>query len=428
MKDNKTEHAARMVFESGATALKRLDVLDGMRGYFLVFMMLNHLIFTGGYLLVKINHNQLTFVEDAQGFVFMSGLLVGMVYGRKMLKSGYDAARDRIWARAFELYRYAMGIVLVVLAARLVLPQSTQIWHNWLGETNLNDPIRLGSIATFLFQPTFMDILPQYIIYMIFAPILIWLCVTGRWVQVAIGSLLVWMAGQLGLHRLVTYPLNDWLSAADKEGIRASFNLLGWQIVFFSGVIIGSMTANRTIEWTKVFAPEKTLIPKFALAILVFFAPLRILTANGWMPDSVLQKFGTMEVRADFGPVYLLNFVALTSLVAWLLIAGHKHENPFVRKAANVLHSLFTLSFLRLIGRHSLHVYVWHVLVVFAVRYIDGLAGPFTELTKTIIAVFCVSLLALPALYRERELFFQQPKEPKPAGAPVTQMKYTKTA
>ncbi|WP_190234797.1 OpgC family protein [Allorhizobium terrae] len=408
--------------------MKRLDVLDGMRGYFLVFMMLNHLIFTGGYLLVKINHNQLTFVEDAQGFVFMSGLLVGMVYGRKMLKSGYDAARDRIWARAFELYRYAMGIVLVILAARLVLPQSTQIWRDWLGETSLNDPLRLGSIATFLFQPTFMDILPQYIIYMIFAPMLIWLCVTGRWVQVAIGSLLVWMAGQLGLHRLLTYPLNDWLSATDKEGIRASFNLLGWQIVFFSGVIAGSMTANRAIDWTKVFAPEKTLIPKFALAILVFFAPLRILTANGWMPGSVLQKFGTMEVRADFGPVYLLNFIALASLVAWLLIAGHKHENAFVRKAANVLHSLFTLSFLRLIGRHSLHVYVWHVLVVFAVRYIDGLAGPFTEFTKTIIAVFCVSLLAIPALYRERELFFQQPKELDPKGATSSQMKYTKTA
>ncbi len=397
--------------------MKRLDVLDGMRGYFLVFMMLNHLIFTGGYMLVKINHNQLTFVEDAQGFVFMSGLLVGMVYGRKMLKSGYDAAREKIWARAFELYKYAMGIILIVLAARLILPQSEQIWHNWLGDTRLNDPMRMASIATFLFQPTFMDILPQYIIYMVFSPVLIWMCITGRWLQVAIGSLLVWMAGQLGLHRLITYPINDWMSATDKEGIRSSFNLLGWQIVFFSGVIIGSMTANRTIEWSKVFSPEKTLIPKFALAILVFFAPLRIMTANGLLPDSVLQKFGTMEVRPDFGPVYLVNFIALTSLIAWLLIAGSKHENAYVRKAANGLTALFSLSFLRLIGRHSLQVYVWHVLVVFAVHYMDGMIGPFSELTKTAIAVICVSLLALPAIYREREQFFPQTAEPEPVAA-----------
>ncbi|WP_234893610.1 OpgC family protein [Agrobacterium vitis] len=399
--------------------MKRLDVLDGMRGYFLVFMMLNHLIFTGGYLLVEVNHRNLTFVEDAQGFVFMSGLLVGMVYGRKMLKSGYEAGRERIWARALELYRYAMGIILLVLLARFVLPGAAGIWHDWLGEVSLSDPLRLASIATFLFQPTYMDILPQYIIYMVFAPVLIWLCITGRWASVAIGSLVVWMAGQLGLHRLITYPLDAWLGAAEKEGIRASFNLLGWQIVFFSGLIAGSLTATRNIEWSKVFSPEKTLIPKTALAVLLFFLPLRIMTAHGLMPDVVLQKFGTMEVRADFGPVYLLNFAAMASLVAWLLIAGPKYDSAFVRKTASVVNSVFSLSFLQLLGRHSLHVYLWHVLVVFAVRYIDGRIGPFSELSKTMIAVFCVSLLALPALYRERDIYFAPAPEPKPVPAPA---------
>ncbi len=52
--------------ERGSQSREKIDVLDGMRGYFLVFMMLNHLIFTGGYLLVEINHRQFTFVEDAQ--------------------------------------------------------------------------------------------------------------------------------------------------------------------------------------------------------------------------------------------------------------------------------------------------------------------------------------------------------------------------
>ncbi len=54
--------------------MKRYDLIDGMRGYFLVFMLINHLIFAGGYWLVQVNHNQLAFVEDAQGFVFLSGL------------------------------------------------------------------------------------------------------------------------------------------------------------------------------------------------------------------------------------------------------------------------------------------------------------------------------------------------------------------
>ncbi|MDQ0454535.1 OpgC family protein [Rhizobium paknamense] len=400
--------------------MKRLDVLDGMRGYFLVFMMLNHLIFTGGYLLVEINHRQFTFVEDAQGFVFMSGLLVGMVYGRKMIKSGYDSARERIWARAFELYRYAMGIILIVLAARFVLPGATAIWQDWLGVTHLNDPLRLGSIATFLFQPTFMDILPQYIVYMIFAPGLIWLCISGRWATVAIGSLIVWMAGQLGLHRMITYPIDGLLSQSESEGIRASFNLLGWQIVFFSGLIAGSLTATRQIEWQKVFSPENTLLVKAAAAVLLFFLPLRILTAHGWLPDFVLQKFGSMEVRADFGPVYLLNFASLAFVIAWLLIAGPRHDSALIRRIAGGINSVFSLSFLQLIGRHSLHVYVWHVLIVFAVKYIDGRIGPFSEASKTLIAVFCVSLLAIPAIYRERETYFTPAPEPKKVPVPAT--------
>ncbi|MCM2291248.1 OpgC domain-containing protein [Allorhizobium sp. BGMRC 0089] len=399
--------------------MKRLDVLDGMRGYFLVFMMLNHLIFTGDYLLVQVNQRNLVFVEDAQGFVFMSGLLVGLVYGKKMLKNGYAAARKKIWARAFELYRYAMGIILIVLAARFVLPGSTQIWHDWLGETHLDDPLRMGSIATFLFQPTFMDILPQYIVYMLFAPILIYFCITGRWLGVAIGSLLVWMAGQLGLHMLVTTPIDHFLHANETEGIRSSFNLLGWQIVFFGGLIVGSLAATGTIEWKKVFTPENTLLPKVALAILLFFMPLRIMTAHGILPDYVLHKFTTMEVRSDLGPVYLINFAALGALVAWLLIAGPAYGSVFVQKASAVVNRVFSLSFLQLIGRHSLHVYVWHVLIVFAVRYIDGRIGPFNELTKTAIAIFCVSLLALPALYRERDTHFAPAFGPKPTPVPA---------
>ncbi len=80
---------------------------------------------------------------------------------------------------------------------------------------------------TFLFQPTFMDILPQYIVYMIFAPFLVKLCIDGKWAYVMAGSLLVWMAGQLGLQQLFTAPMNEIVKGVDEQGIRVSFNLFG---------------------------------------------------------------------------------------------------------------------------------------------------------------------------------------------------------
>ncbi|MBR0554948.1 OpgC domain-containing protein [Ciceribacter sp. L1K23] len=390
--------------------MKRLDVIDGMRGYFLVFMLLNHLVFAGGLWLVEINHRNLAFVEDAQGFVFLSGLLTGMVYSRKMLRDGYRVGQDRIYSRVAELYRYAMGIILVILALKLFLPGAAAIWTNWLGDTRLDDPLRLGAIATFLFQPTFMDILPQYIIYMLAAPLAIWLCINGRWSTVAIASLLLWMAAQLGLQRVLTVPLNEWLSAGrEEEGLRASFNLLGWQIVFFSGIIAGSLTAVNKVEWSKVFDPRKTRVLKVAIAVCLFFLPLRVMTAHGLMPGIVLEKFGLMEVRADFGPVYLMNFAAVGYMFAWTLIAGPKHADERVRRIAQILTAVFSLRYLQLLGRHSLQIYVWHVLIVYLVFYVDGHTSELSQLTKTAIALVGLAVLSLPAVWRERDRLIGEP-------------------
>ncbi|MDQ0321849.1 hypothetical protein QO002_003987 [Pararhizobium capsulatum DSM 1112] len=398
--------------------MKRYEIMDGMRGYFLVFMLINHLVFAGGYWLLFVNHNQLAFVEDAQGFVFLSGLLVGMVYSRKMIKDGYFAGSERVTARAFELYKYAMGIVIAVLAVALVLPHAPQAWSNWLGSTNFDDPLRLAAVATFLFQPTFMDILPQYVVYMLFAPPVIWLCLKGRWAEVMAVSLLLWLAGQLGLQRLVTDPVNNWIMGPDKQGIRVSFNLLGWQIVFFSGLVLGVLTSSKAIDWARVFDPQKTFFPKIAAGLLLFFLPLRILTAHDLMPETVLSKFATMEVRADFGLVYLVSFPAAAFLVTWLIVAGPKHGHVAVQKIAAALRWVFTLSFLRLLGRHSLHVYVWHVAIVYGVYYVDQQTPMFSQLEKTLIALFAVATLALPALWRERDNWINKPpqKATLPAG------------
>jgi hypothetical protein len=383
--------------------MKRFDLIDGMRGYFLVFMLINHMIFAGGYWLVQINHNQLAFVEDAQGFVFLSGLLIGMVYARKMAKNGYAAGRQAIYSRAFELYRYAMGIVICVLAAQMILPGAYYIWFNWLGYTTFDDPMRLAAIASFVFQPTFMDILPQYIIYMLFAPMLVKLVIDGKWAHVMAGSLILWMAGQLGLQKLVTGPLNDFFMRPDDQGVRVSFNLLGWQIVFYSGLVLGALTALNRIQWGKIFSPENSFIPTICVLICGFFLPLRLLTAHGMLPAELAGKFATMEIRADFGPVYLINFVAAATLITWLIIAGPRYKAVWVQTVSNAIIWVLSLKFLQLIGRHSLYVYVWHVGIVYGVYYLDGRTPELSELTKTAIALCCVALLAVPALWRERD-------------------------
>lgn len=382
--------------------MNRLGFIDGLRGYFLVFMMINHLNFTGGYWLVKLNHNQLAFVEDAQGFIFLSGLLVGLVYARKMLKGGFMAGAQAVWKRARQLYVYVLVALAILLVAAATLPQAAELWAPWMGDLSITDPVRVISAMLMIYQPTYMDILPQYIVYMLVSPFALWLCLHKRWGVVALVSFMAWLIAQLGLHAVLTGPLDRALAGDGPVGIRAHFNVLAWQVVFFSGVVMGAMTAQKKIAWDRIFRPDRSILPVAALVICLFFLPLRVATGYGLMSEELLHSFMPFEVRATFGLVYLANFVAAGVGIAWLAIAGPRHRNATVRWIANALHYVMTLSFLRLIGRHSLQVYAWHIIIVYGLIYVDLRTPEFSEVTKTLIAIFGISLLAIPAMWRER--------------------------
>lgn len=382
--------------------MKRLDILDGMRGYFLVFMMLNHMSFAGGYLLVKINHGELGYVQDAQGFVFLSGLLIGMVYAGHMAKRGYDPAAAKIRARSFELYRWAIGCVLAVVALGLILPWARSAWEPWLWGIQETPLLLLAASATLLYQPTYMDILPQYIVYLMLAPPVLWLCVTGRWRLVALCSALLWMAVQFGLHLPIADALHGGLQAIHPSlALRAHFNVLAWQVLFFGGMVLGALAATGQVDWRETLTPERPEFALASLAVLVFFLGWRMGFTYGLVPDALGERFFWLDTRGEFSFVYLLNFTAIAYLVAWTLIAGPRSQSSVVQVAARALTAVFTLPFLQLIGRHSLQVYVWHVIVVYLVKAIDVRYGAFGEASKTAIAFTAVASLALPALWRE---------------------------
>ncbi|WP_048646103.1 OpgC family protein [Nitratireductor soli] len=398
--------------------MRRLELLDGMRGYFLVFMVLNHLTFVGGYLLVKINHGELGYVQDAQGFVFLSGLLVGMVYARRMIKEGYASGARKIRKRAFEIYRYAVACLLAVMAFGFVLSKSSTYWEPWLWDLANHDPFYAIASLLLLYQPTYMDILPQYIVYMLVSPPLIWLCVTGRWMWVAALSAGVWIAVQLGLH----FPLAGGIYAAldrihDGEMFRTAFNVLAWQAVFMSGLVLGALTASGKIDWGKVMDPRRPALAWAAFALVLVFMTIRFGFTFQYLPEAMKERFTSLDNRVEFSFVYLVNFMATGYLVAWMVMAGPACENQVVRALGNGLRWLFSLSFLRFIGRHSLQVYAWHVVVIYLLKGFEYHYGPFTEWTKTAIALLAIASLAVPALYRERATLFSRRRKVEPAPA-----------
>lgn len=383
--------------------MRRIQIFDGLRGYFLVFMFINHLTFTGGYLLIYFNHAQLGFVEDAQGFVFLSGLLAGMVYSKRMMRQGFVAGATALWRRSAELYAYAIACIVGVLLLRAVLPGAADAWNNWLGALPRSGVAFHAAAATFLYQATYLDILPQYIVYMLVAPPLVWLAINGRWAPVVACSLALWFAVQLGVHLPAAGAIDHGLKTLDPTlGLRAPFNLLAWQLLFVVAMMIGVSLSRGTFETERFFNPRETRLVAILAPCLIFFLLFRLGFTFDLIPDVVTERFRHFENRAEFGLVFFANFVVAGYVFAWMLIAGPRAEDARVRRIAGLLTALFNLPFLRLLGRHSLQIYAWHVVLVYLIAWIDKYAGPFNELSKTAIALGGVVLLSLPAIWRER--------------------------
>ncbi|EWY38422.1 hypothetical protein N825_13090 [Skermanella stibiiresistens SB22] len=378
--------------------MKRFEILDGFRGYFLVFMMLNHLVFQGDLALARINHSELGYVQDAQGFVFISGVIIGLYYTR-MIAKGQTALMDmKLLKRAYQLYVYAVIVLAVILFLGVLMPNSRPLWGQFMWEMYQTPTVTAISSFLLLYQPTFMDILPQYIVYLLVSPLLLRWVARGYWREVLGGSAVLWLTVQLGWHLPGVRIVSDAIGGfAPGFTLRGYFNPLAWQIVFVIGLLLGSADAQGKLDWKAWFSPDRTDLLKLSIIIVALFMFYRLGFTHGFIPDSMALRFDAYNSRSEFSLVYLLNFTALAYLVTWTLIAGRQSKSMIARGAGDLLYRLFQWRFLTFLGKHSLQVYAFHVVVVYVVLGFDGRIGPFSETTKTIITLLAIASLLIPA-------------------------------
>ena len=179
--------------------------------------------------------------------------------------------------------------------------------------------------------------------------------------------------------------------------LQSHFNPLAWQVVFVTGLLLGAADTRGKMDWNGWFSPERTDLLKASIVIVVLFLFYKLGFTYGVMPDSMALRFDGFNNRTELSLVYLLNFVALAYLVTWLLVAGRDSAFPAARRAGDLLNRLFRWRFLTFLGKHSLQVYAWHVVVVYVVLGFDARIGPFSELTKTLIALGAIASLIVPA-------------------------------
>ncbi len=351
----------------------RLTLLDGFRGYFLLFMTIAHANVYLHTLLGKINHQYIGWVEDAQGFVFISGFVVGLVYTKRMLRRGAADMRGAVSKRMFHIWRYHAVLALGFLAAALILAQ-LEIPAKILAQ-QAKEPIAFTLAELGLLTGTLhMGILPMYIVFMAFTPLALRAFQSGQALTVAGVSLVAWLFAQSGMPDLAERPVEALLKTAGHPvHIGIYFNVFAWQVLFIGGLWFGYLMAAGKLDLGFFRRPQAEALFRVALLGFVMLAVMDIAVYTTSFGIDFSRMIWRKLDRGNLDAIYLLNFALDLYIVAWLLNAGADSRHGLTRAASAGLRRLFTWRPLVFLGQHSLQVFTAHIVLIYALSiYLDG--------------------------------------------------------
>jgi len=169
-------------------AFEKRDLrLDVLRGFAVFVMVVDH--FGGASWLYYITGNNSFFTSGAEAFVFISGLVVGIVYGNVALKQGIRAAQVKALRRAWTLYELTviLTLLLVTLSIAFHLP--------WGRDLRIDEPLNFVFNVATLRQTTYLvDVPLLYTFLMIGAAGGLWLLHQGQTGLLLVGSGGLWFA------------------------------------------------------------------------------------------------------------------------------------------------------------------------------------------------------------------------------------------
>jgi hypothetical protein len=361
---------------------KRILAFDLIRGFFLLVIMVDHVelypslfdFFTGKGRL---------WVSAAEGFFFLSGLLIGMIY-RRRLGLGMKFIFRKMWTRAAELYVAGVSLTFLFLAwvefthhapIKDTLP-SPFPWHHYIAEALL-----------MRFTYGWADFLVRFAILMLFAPLVFYVISKGKWWLALMGIVGVWL-------------------------FRGPSFSLAWQLIFNLGMLVGFYwqqieTRFRKLKRNRRRMVKRGLAAAAGLTFIASYASVYVLTllnrlwGDGSLPQWLQHVTYTWErlnydvwVYADkwtMGPVRVVLFAIWFPVLYWLV---HKYQQPIAHYSRGIL---------ELLGRNSLFVYVVHSFIVFTLKMY--FIPPTTNLLQNflITGIGLALLISITKIYKQME-------------------------
>jgi hypothetical protein len=363
--------------------IQRRPELDALRGLFLVWMTLTHLPTKFSELV----NQPFGFVSSAEGFVFLSAMLVATLYIHKIAEDS-EGVRTTLWKRALKIYGYhliMLAMVFTVVAAFAAHTHRAAIYN--LVNFYLAHPLTaiVGSVLL-IYCPPLLDILPMYVTFLLVTPYILSYAVRRGWNGVLAVSGVVWILAQLGLRTWVHTAVVFITGLKIPLQETGAFNLFAWQAIWVLALWLGATSAQGVNPMRKL----PSWVFGLSAVVCLFFLGVR----HDWLgPHLTQEALGLSLDKWQIGPLRMINLFAFSCLVYW----SRKYLTRMV-----LVEPFLTL------GKASLEVFCAHLFFVFV-----GLAllyGEVTELHGPVaiallgITFTALILVAAREVRRKREL------------------------
>ncbi len=375
--------------------MKRLQTIDGFRGFFLLFMGIVHFNGVTDVVLGKLNHHRFGWVQDAQGFVFISGLVVGLVYGKKYLRNpSVSAIYGPILTRVRTIYSHQVGLILIMLAAALLL--GSEAASNFGPYQREPVAFTLSSLLL-LTASTHMGILPMYIFYLLAVPFALYALGRGYVAPFAFAVMFAWLFGQTGIVEFGMERLADWLRPHGLDlNFGIGFEAFSWQLFFFGGLFFGFRMAEGRLDLDWLGQAQYRVLFQMSLVAIVLFGLLYRTVNWEMLGDEFSAAFNIRTDRGLLTPIFPIAFLVDLFVVVWMLRVGVSDQNRLIRTASAAMAWVFSRQFLVVLGQHSLHVFSWHIVMFYLLATVVP-RFDLSEAGRTLVLIAAVGSLYLAA-------------------------------
>jgi hypothetical protein len=343
--------------------------LDFFRGLALIFIFIDHIPEN---FLSYFTLQAFQFYDAAEVFIFISGYTAALVYGRTLVSQGPFYATAQILRRAWQLYVAHIFLFMIFIAevSYTVTAFNNPMYNDEMRVADFLEEPHIAIVKALLleFQPTFLDILPLYILLLVIFPVIL-LGLRMQPILVLAPSFLLYAIVQTTELSVPAYP----------EGHAWYFNPLAWQFLFTAGAALGLGAAGRTEQRLSLAGP--LLLMAIVIACLGFIIKL------SWTIHGFWDRFPALFVR-ELWPVNKNNLspIRLVPFFATMFVVG-----TLVTPNAKFLYSLPSKPFI-LCGRQSLEVFCFGILLSALGHFL------LSEYNSAIVTQLAVNLLGIVLL------------------------------